>query len=171
MTDPQAQDRDFSHLHPLLRLRLLDFFQEVGRHKLAVFVTEGWRSGERQEWLYASGRTRKGGLLTYARAGQSYHNLMIEQRPCSAAIDVAVWDEDASWSKTLEWKGTDAEWRIVHEAAAKVGLQNLKFEAPHLQLPYPLHELKAGVHWTDYTMLPDPDGDGELPLLFDPDRS
>lgn len=147
MTDPRVQDRDFSHLHPLLRHRLLDLLQETGRRGLAVFVTEGWRSEERQDWLYAQGRTLPGAIITYARPGLSYHNLKCNDRPCSAAVDVAVWDEDKPWSKSLEWSGTAREWEIIHAAAAVVGLQTLTFEKPHLQLPFPLQELEAGLHW------------------------
>lgn len=149
MTDPTVQDRDFGHLHPLLRHQLLEFFQETGRRKLAVFVTEGWRSEERQGWLYASGRSRSGPILTHALPGQSYHNLLLAGRKCSAAVDVAVWDEDKPWPKSLEWQGSDKEWQIVEAAADKAGLQTLSFERPHLQLPFPLPELARGLHWPE----------------------
>jgi peptidoglycan LD-endopeptidase CwlK len=39
-----------------------------------VRVTEGFRSFERQDELYAQGRTTPGDIVTNARGGQSYHN-------------------------------------------------------------------------------------------------
>lgn len=39
-----------------------------------VFITEGFRNSERQNWLYASGRTRIGRIVTYVKAGESDHN-------------------------------------------------------------------------------------------------
>lgn len=150
MSDPQRTDRTIEHLHPELRLRLLTFYQETGRRRLGVFITEGYRTLERQAWLHASGRTRPGPILTYAAPGTSYHNLMIHGVPCSAAVDVAVWDEDTPWSKSLEWNGSASEWEIVHAAAQKAGLQTLKFERPHLQLPFPLADLAAGRHWPEF---------------------
>lgn len=38
-------------------------------------ITAAYRSNEEQEALYALGRTQPGSIVTYARAGQSYHNL------------------------------------------------------------------------------------------------
>ena len=152
--DIKTPDREMAKLHPLLQRALLDLFQELGRRKLAVFMTEGWRHPERQEWLYTSGRTREGAILTYARPGQSYHNLVINGRPFSAAADFAIWDEDRPWSKRLEWTGTEAEWRIFDEAARKVGLVTLKFELPHVQLPHDLDELRRGRHWPEHIALP-----------------
>ncbi len=147
MSEKPPTDRDFEKLHPELRRRLLEAFQYWGRKKLAVFVTEGWRSHELQQWYYDSGRTREGPTLTYAQPGESYHNLEILGVPFAGAVDVAVWNEDKPWAKSLEWNGTAAEWDIVHEGALLAGLQILKFEAPHLQLPYPLDVLRNTHPW------------------------
>lgn len=152
-------NREMGKLHPLLQRALLDLFQELGRRKLAVFMTEGWRAPERQAWLYASGRTRDGSILTYARPGESYHNLLVNDRPFSAAADFAIWDEDRPWSKSLEWSGTQREWGIFDDAARKAGLVTLNFELPHVQLPHDLEELRRGRHWPSHIAkpgLPDP---------------
>lgn len=143
MSDVTRPDRDIEKLHPELRRRLLLFFQYCGMRQLAVFVTEGYRSEERQAWLYASGRDREGPVLTYAKPGQSYHNIEVGGRPLSGAADVAVWDEDTPWSKTLEWKGTEEEWRIIQDCAHRAGLKTLDFEKPHLQLPFPISVIRA----------------------------
>lgn len=70
---------------------------------------------------------------------------MRDGKPCSAAVDIAIWDEDQPWAKSLEWAGDAREWAIVAEAAKIAGLRTLSFEKPHLELPYALQELEAGL--------------------------
>lgn len=154
MSDVTTPDRDFGKLHPLLQRALLEFFQELGRRKLAVFMTEGYRPLARQAHLYEQGRTRPGPVVTYAKPGQSYHNLTVNGRPASAAADFAIWDEDRPWSKSLEWTGSEREWEHFTEAAHKVGLVTLRFERPHVQLPHDLEALAAGRYWPPDVLLP-----------------
>ena len=47
-----------------------------------AFITDGFRSGEEQDKLYAQGRTTAGKIVTNAKAGQSAHNF-------GMAIDIA----------------------------------------------------------------------------------
>ena len=72
---------------PVLRL--------VGR----PIITECYRTAERQEELYAQGRTKPGPIVTYKRGGQSKHNL----GPPTPALDVAfqLADGSVSWSGLL----------------------------------------------------------------------
>jgi peptidoglycan L-alanyl-D-glutamate endopeptidase CwlK len=97
-------------------------------------VTHGHRSHEKQDALYAKGRTLPGGIVTYARGGQSNHNI----GPPSPAFDLAPWPIDwddesrfielagairyAAWvrSITLEWGG---HW------------PGRKRDLPHFQIP------------------------------------
>lgn len=61
-------------------------------------ITECYRSPERQNELYAQGRSKPGPIVTYKRGGQSNHNL----RP-TPALDVAflLADGSVSWSGLL----------------------------------------------------------------------
>ncbi|UYZ64864.1 M15 family metallopeptidase [Hymenobacter weizhouensis] len=61
-------------------------------------VTECFRSVERQNELYAQGRTRPGIIVTYKRGGESKHNLSP-----TPALDVAflLADRSVSWSGLL----------------------------------------------------------------------
>jgi len=43
-------DRDINKLTPLTRSKLERVLQEIGH---VIFITEGYRSQQRQEWLYA----------------------------------------------------------------------------------------------------------------------
>ncbi|NVO84296.1 M15 family metallopeptidase [Hymenobacter terrestris] len=63
------------------------------------FITECYRSPERQNELYAQGRTKAGLVVTYKRGGQSKHN----QGPPTPAMDVAflLADGSVSWSGLL----------------------------------------------------------------------
>ncbi|NVO29686.1 M15 family metallopeptidase [Hymenobacter lapidiphilus] len=63
------------------------------------FITECYRSAERQNELYAQGRTKPGLVVTYKRGGQSKHNL----GPPTPALDVAfrLADGSVSWSGLL----------------------------------------------------------------------
>jgi len=70
------QDRDLSKLHPEFRRRLMlafDRYRRLYGTDDPPFVTEGYRSPERQTELYAIGRTKPGRKVTNARAGESIH--------------------------------------------------------------------------------------------------
>ncbi|GAB2784664.1 hypothetical protein GCM10027175_24060 [Hymenobacter latericoloratus] len=62
-------------------------------------ITECYRSPERQNELYAQGRSKPGPIVTYKRGGESNHN----QGPPTPAIDVAfvLADGSVSWSGLL----------------------------------------------------------------------
>ncbi|MDU0369579.1 M15 family metallopeptidase [Hymenobacter endophyticus] len=76
-------------------------------------ITECYRSPERQEELYAQGRSKPGTIVTYKRGGQSNHNL----RP-TPALDVAfvLADASVSWSGLLLSKFA----RLMKAADARV---------------------------------------------------
>ncbi|UYZ60203.1 M15 family metallopeptidase [Hymenobacter latericus] len=77
-------------------------------------VTECFRSVERQNELYAQGRTRPGAIVTYKRGGESKHNL----GPPTPALDVAflLADGSVSWSGLLLSKFA----RLMKAADARV---------------------------------------------------
>jgi len=77
------------------------------------FITECYRSPERQNELYAQGRSKPGPIVTYKRGGQSNHNL----RP-TPALDVAflLADGSVSWSGLLLSKFA----RLMKAADARV---------------------------------------------------
>ncbi|MET4104772.1 M15 family metallopeptidase [Hymenobacter sp. UYP22] len=76
-------------------------------------ITECYRSPERQNELYAQGRTRPGLIVTYKRGGESKHNLSP-----TPALDVAflLADGSVSWSGLLLSKFA----RLMKAADARV---------------------------------------------------
>lgn len=84
-----------------------------------LLVTQGYRSSEEQNKLYAQGRTTKGKIVTNAKGGQSKHNT-------GQAVDLAfivngevVWTESlykkiGVWAKIvgLKWGG---DWKTFKD--------------------------------------------------------
>lgn len=59
--------RDISELAPNAQRACNLFLEECKRQGLNVLITETYRSQERQDYLYAQGRTRKGYKVTWTR--------------------------------------------------------------------------------------------------------
>jgi peptidoglycan L-alanyl-D-glutamate endopeptidase CwlK len=77
------------------------------------FLTECYRSPERQDELYKQGRSKPGPVVTYKRGGESKHNVLP-----SRALDVAflLVDGEVSWSGLLLSKFA----RLMKAADARV---------------------------------------------------
>ena len=93
-------------------------------------ITECYRVPERQDELYAQGRSKPGPVVTYKRGGESNHN----RRP-TPALDVAflLADGSVSWSGLLLSKFA----RLMKAADARVawGGDWSKFkDRPHFEL-------------------------------------
>lgn len=80
-------------LHPHLASRIEKLLQQAHEEGLNVFLFEGYRSFQKQNKLYNSGRG-----VTRARAGNSYHNYGL-------AADIIFYDKKGhpSWSSHHDW--------------------------------------------------------------------
>lgn len=107
MSDVETANRDRLKLHPklLTRLEKLEVILRMVGHP--IFLTEGWRSDERQEYLYAIGRTihPERRTVTDARAGQSKHNHGL-------AADYAF-QTKPHWAETHPWDYFGATARLL----------------------------------------------------------
>lgn len=116
-TRPAAlSDQRLSGLHPVVASRaraMLDLCSLAG---LAILVTQGVRTWEEQDVLFARGRTvppiGASNIVTKARGGQSYHNFGL-------AFDIIVLD---SMGKT-DWNTSHPGWKRAAEAGRSVGLE------------------------------------------------
>lgn len=82
-----------------------------------VDVTEGYRTIERQNQLFAQGRTRPGQKVTNARGGQSAHNYGL-------AVDLRA------------RRGYNSEdQKVVHEVGKFLGFGTVTNDLPHWEWP------------------------------------
>lgn len=135
--------RRLSDLHPMVAVMAEDWLRESRDLGLDLLVTCTLRSNEEQARLYAQGRTAPGRIVTYARAGESYHNYGL-------ALDfVPLIEGKPTWKTT----GPDLEqWMLAGELAEEHGFEWAgrwkRFrEFPHIQAVYGLSisDLKRGL--------------------------
>jgi hypothetical protein len=91
---------------------------------LNIKPSETRRTLARQQWLYASGRTRKGLVVTYTL--DSFHRL-------GCAADTVIARKLTPWIAIWDSR----VWNTIYAKVPpeKYGLERLAFEAVHLQLP------------------------------------
>ena len=116
-----AANSDPALLHPKLREAVATLLSQLNHEGHAFALFEGYRSPERQEWLWSQGRTRPGNIVTHAQPWASMH-----QYGLAADLVLRVGGE---WS----WASDPGWWRL-DKLAAERGLETLTFERPHVQL-------------------------------------
>lgn len=117
--DLPTQER-ISKLHPSIRDEVFNIIQAcnnalTGKAKLRI--TQGLRTFEEQEALYAKGRIVSGKKVTNAKAGQSIHNY-------GFAVDICLIIDNkiASWNTVKDWDNdTIADWYECVKIFAKFG--------------------------------------------------
>jgi hypothetical protein len=136
--DVNLKQRDLMHLHPHARQRVQQVLQQLGAEGLDFRVFEAFRSAERQQWLFAQGRTRPGAKVTHAGPWQSFHQFGL-------AVDLVQFCP-AGWS--WDDKGARAaDWQRLQAVVVQSGLRTLNFERPHAELRVDLAD------WHDGTLL------------------
>jgi LAS superfamily LD-carboxypeptidase LdcB len=89
-------------LHPEIRNKVIDFFNEAERKGIILRITSGYRTYDEQNKLYAQGRTIAGSIVTNAKGGESNHNFAL-------AFDV------------VQMINGKADWNCDWNAIAKIG--------------------------------------------------
>ena len=123
-------------LHPVFREKSAALLAALEAEGFAFRLFEGFRSPERQQRLYAQGRTLPGAIVTKARPWTSYHQYGL-------AGDFVIFAKgNWSWEAAGEKAG---RWRRLHEIGRQLGLEPLSFELPHLQMAgLRIEDLAAG---------------------------
>jgi hypothetical protein len=108
--------RRLGNLHPALRARATAFLSLCAQSGLSVLVTQGIRTWEEQDALYAKGRSippigRKF-VVTKAKGGQSYHNFGL-------AFDIVVLDALGK----ADWNVSHPGWSAAGSLGRSVGLE------------------------------------------------
>jgi len=109
-----------AQLHPSVREEVTKIIEEcdsalTGRAK--VRITQGLRTFEEQDILYAQGRTNPGKKVTNAKGGQSIHNY-------GFAVDICliIDGKTASWDTAKDWDNDKiADWYECVKIFAKYG--------------------------------------------------
>lgn len=114
-------DRDISKLNPEFRLKVQSFLDNTRIKQLWVFVTEALRTRERQEWLYASWRSRPWPIVTWTL--ESNHITWI-------AIDIAFNWPELYPSDVNVWKEV---YRIARQYWIKSLYDTYGVDKPHLE--------------------------------------
>ena len=78
---------DRSKLHPWLDQKLTVLLRKCAKKEIYLIITEGFRSKEYQDSLYAQGRTKPGKIVTNAK-GSTYSS----QHMWGVAFDIAIND-------------------------------------------------------------------------------
>jgi len=154
MADKVSYDR-IAQLHPKLRGEAEVILKEVEERltgKATIRISQGLRTIEEQNALYAQGRTKPGKVVTNAKGGSSYHNYGL-------AVDfVLIIDGKASWGMKEDWDGDKvADWMEVVEVFHKYGWEwggnwkSLK-DYPHFQktFGYSIGDLKIKYNKKDF---------------------
>ncbi|KOS02489.1 M15 family metallopeptidase [Paenibacillus polymyxa] len=116
---------------------LIDFAYACG---VPIVITQGLRTIDEQNGLYAQGRTEPGQIVTNARGGYSYHNFGV-------AIDFALLLPDGknvTWDMKRDGEGDGiADWDEVVAEAKRIGWnwggdwRSFK-DYPHLEMTFGL---------------------------------
>lgn len=112
----QLNEQRLATLHPIVATRgrtLVDLASHAG---FGVLITQGLRTWQEQDKLYAKGRTippiGKANIVTNARGGQSWHNFGL-------AFDVVLLDAIGK----ADWDMSHPGWKRVAELGKSVGLE------------------------------------------------
>jgi hypothetical protein len=112
-------NRNYEDLAPFFAQKLRLALAECAQKGYSVDLFEGLRSNSRQTYLWESGRTRDGKIITHAKAGQSWHNVAL-------AADI-VGRTSNRWDWSIDYDNVE-QIMITH------GFQSLKFERAHFQM-------------------------------------
>lgn len=112
-------NRDKIFLAPFMLKKLEAAMKECHELGYPIEIFEGYRSPERQDWLYAQGRTRDGKIVTNAKAFESWHNFGL-------AVDL-VFLVNGKW----DWSG---DFDKIEQVMLEHGFTSLKFERCHFQI-------------------------------------
>ncbi|MCY1491373.1 Peptidoglycan L-alanyl-D-glutamate endopeptidase CwlK precursor [compost metagenome] len=109
-----------AQLHPSVREEVTKIIEECDSALTArakVRITQGLRTFEEQDILYAQGRTNPGKKVTNAKGGQSIHNY-------GFAVDICliIDGKTASWDTAKDWDNDKiADWYECVKIFAKHG--------------------------------------------------
>jgi LAS superfamily LD-carboxypeptidase LdcB len=138
--DPKKINKNLQDLAPFFSQLLQLAIAEAQEQGYPVFLFEGYRSPERQDYLFSQGRSREGKIITKARAWHSWHQFGL-------AADLAF-KKDGKWA----WSKDDP-WEKVHDIMEEYGFETLSWEQAHVQMIGSFNIAKASKIAKDHGLL------------------
>ena len=126
--NPDKRDTSLELLHPLMREKVMALMDDLQANSIPMKIFEAYRSPERQDHLYAIGRTREmhRGRVTFVKAWHSRHQYGLAVDMVIDHPDYSMWDTEND--KPKAW------WKRYHELAEIHDLEPVNFELVHIQL-------------------------------------
>ncbi len=126
-------------LHPVVEQRANELVEKAAAKGIRIIITDGFRSIEEQDELYAQGRTKPGKIVTNRKGGESYHNYGL-------AVDFAIKLSSGRVLWDLKYDGNKngrPDWFEVAELAKELGFTwggdwEEFTDYPHLQIEFGL---------------------------------
>lgn len=81
-------------VHPYLHTKIEKVLEEARAEGIDLRIVEGFRDPETQQKYYDQGRINKGGIITYAPPGLSYHNHGWAVDVCEYVNGQPKWDSE-----------------------------------------------------------------------------
>lgn len=144
----QKSEARLENLHPIIRHMAVRLVADSFTAGVPIIITQGFRSTEYQNGLYAQGRTKPGPIVTNAKGGRSYHNYGL-------AVDFALLLPDgktASWDTRRDGDhDSHKDWYEVAAIGKRIGFEwggdwDKFVDMPHFQftMGLSLNELQKG---------------------------
>src|SRR5712692_1332214 len=96
-----VRNADLACLHPIFREKARRLLGRLAAEGIPFQLFEGLRSPERQQYLYAQGRTRPGPIVTKAQPWTSYHQYGLAGD--FVLFENGVWSWDATGVRKRYW--------------------------------------------------------------------
>lgn len=122
-----------SGVHPELQVAVPKIIAAMAALGFEMRVTDGLRTLEQQQELFALGRTKPGRIVTRADGVRNPSNHQAKEDGLGHAVDMTFWIDGApSWAD-------DLQWRLYGEMAKALGLKWGGFwthpDKPHIEMP------------------------------------
>lgn len=106
--------RNIQDLHPKVQVMANGMIEACNKAGFDILITSTYRDAEAQNALYAQGRTKKGSIVTNAKAGESFHNYRLAFDIVPLRSGKPVWGT----------KGTDGKlWKDIAKIGKACGLE------------------------------------------------
>lgn len=138
--------RDIKELHPTLQRGATELLRRCAEKGLVIKISSTYRDNEKQNALYAQGRTTKGDIVTNAKGGQSIHNYRLAFDVFQDINGKAYWTASVLTTVGTIWKEMGGEWGGDWKSFK---------DTPHMQFTngLTLSNLQAGQKMPDNTLM------------------